>query len=253
MTTHTLLVLFFAGIACGAINAAAGGATLLGFPVLLSVGLPPSVANASNFIATMPGYAAAIPSYIGELNHIKSSAIVNIVSSIAGAVVGSILLVLSDADIFTKLIPYLLLTATLLYACSNRISQYFLHNSSLLNMRNVRVSNSILFLVCIYGGYFGAGLGIIMFSILRIIGFNDFHSANALKNVIITFVSLVSIGIFSSNALISWPEASIMMLGSAIGGYQCAKYAKRIPQHYLHNFVIGFGSLSTLYYFIVTP
>lgn len=250
MDIYTIMILFVAGIACGGINAAAGGATLLGFPVLLSVGLPPSVANASNFIATMPGYAAAIPSYMGELRQMNSSAIVNIVSSVAGAAIGSIFLVISEDDVFVVLIPYLLLTATLLYAFSNKLNRYFMRENSLINVGDVRVSNLMIFVVCIYGGYFGAGLGIIMFSILKIIGYSNFHDANALKNVIITFVSLVSIGIFASRSLISWPEATIMMLGSAVGGYQCARLAKRIPQYYLHSFVIGFGAISTLYYFL---
>ena len=250
MTILTFLTLFAAGIACGGINAVAGGATLIGFPILLGVGLPPSVANASNFIATMPGYAAAIPSYLGELKQMNRSASVNTLSSVLGAALGSVLLVFGGDDIFSKLIPYLLLTATLLYAFSDRINRYFSTEGSLIDVESTRVSNLILFVICIYGGYFGAGLGIIMFSVLKIVGYSDFHNANALKNVIITLVSLVSIGIFASGSLISWPESLAMMAGSALGGYQCAKFAKRIPQLYLHYFVIIFGAVSTLYYFV---
>ena len=244
------LLLFGAGLVCGGLNAVAGGATLLGFPVLLSVGLPPPVANASNFVATVPGYAAAIPSCLRELRRmVRQSVIVQIISATAGATLGSILLVLGDSDFFTQLVPWLLLIATALYAGSDKIGAYFSKNHSLFNIKNIYISNVIIFFVCIYGGYFGAGLGIIVFALLKIIGYNNFHDANALKNVMITAVSLVSIGIFSSNALIAWPEAGAMMFGSALGGYYCAKWAKKIPQRYLHRAVVTLGMSYTLYAF----
>lgn len=249
MSWDVIVFLFLTGTLCGAINAIAGGGTLLGFPVLLSVGLPPSVANASNFIATMPGYAAAIPSYMDELRGLKSSAVTNTISSAIGAITGSILLVIGGDTIFSKLIPYLLCSATLLYAFSGQINAVFSRDGSLLNTNNNAVGNVILFVVCIYGGYFGAGLGIIMFSVLRIIGYLDFHEANALKNVIITIVSLVSIAVFASGSLISWPESTVMMAGSALGGYQSAKYAKNVPQKLLRQLVIAFGTVLTIYYF----
>ncbi len=249
MAWETIVLLLLAGMVCGGINAIAGGATLLGFPVLLSIGLPPNVANASNFIATMPGYAASIPAYTTELRGLRKPAFVNVMFSTAGAGIGSILLVLGGEAVFTGLIPYLLLTATLLYGFSDRIHRYFMRPELWLNMNNIWFSNSILFSTCIYGGYFGAGLGIIMLSILRIIGYADFHQANGLKNVIITAVSLFSIAIFMGSSLIAWPEAITMMIGATIGGYKCAQFAKRIPPEYLHKFVLVFGTVATVYYF----
>ncbi|MEM7005938.1 MAG: sulfite exporter TauE/SafE family protein [Pseudomonadota bacterium] len=243
--------LFLAGVACGGINAIAGGGTLIGFPVLLGAGLPPTVANATNFIATMPGYAAAIPSYLGELKQLSQSAMTNTLWTVAGATLGSLLLVLSGDAVFVGLIPYLILTATLLYAFSDRVNRLFSSEKVRLNAKGIRLSNLILFIVCIYGGYFGAGLGIILFSALKIVGYCDFHHANALKNLIITVASLVSIGIFIFGSLIAWPEAITMMLGSALGGYVTAKKAKLMSQNYLHLFVTLFGFASTIYYFVV--
>jgi uncharacterized membrane protein YfcA len=114
---------FFAGVVCGAINAVAGGATLIGFPVLMSVGLPPSVANASNFLATLPGYAAAIPNYLEEIRHLKHSIKPILVVSVIGGMLGSVIPLVSPSAIFVKLTPYLLLMATLLYAFGGSLNR----------------------------------------------------------------------------------------------------------------------------------
>lgn len=249
MTILTFVTLFIAGLACGGINAVAGGATLIGFPVLIAAGLPPVVANASNFIATMPGYAAAIPTYMSELREMERSALVHAGCSILGAAVGSVLLVIGDDAIFADLVPYLILIATMLYAFSDPIQRYFATQGAHVGVARPQISGGILFLICIYGGYFGAGLGIILFAVLKIVGYAEFHRANALKNVVVTLVSLVCIAIFMGSSLISWPEALVMMVGSAIGGYQCAKYAKRISPQHLHVCVVLFGLASSVYSF----
>ena len=159
------------------------------------------------------------------------------------------LLIFGGEALFTNLIPYLLLIATILYGLGDKIRRYFSQPETFLNINNVWFSNSVLLIVCIYGGYFGAGLGIIMLSVLRIIGYDDFHQANALKNVIITVVSIFIVTIFMGSSLIAWPEALTMMVGSTIGGYQCAKFAKKIPSGYLHKFILAFGTIATVYYF----
>ncbi len=249
MSADIVIYLFLAGMLCGAINAIAGGATLVGFPVLISLGLPPNVANASNFLATMPGYAAAIPSYAKELRRMKKAIYPILLASLLGGGLGSVILVISPSDIFVQLTPYLLFIATLLYATGGLINRWvsaFLKTESL---QQSKFSNIAFFGFSIYGGYFGAGLGIIILSILKIVGYRDFHESNAIKNIMITLVSLLSIAIFIAGGLIAWPQALVMMTGSAIGGYLAAKEAKRVPQNLLRYAIIVVGFSFSGYYF----
>lgn len=237
---------------CGAVNAIAGGATLIGFPVLISVGLPPSVANASNFLATMPGYAAAIPSYAKELRRMKKSIYPLLFVSLIGGGLGSLILVFSPSEVFVKLTPYLLLLATLLYAFGGKINIWVTACLKSDNLQESTFGKVSVFISSIYGGYFGAGLGIIVLSILKIIGYRDFHQSNALKNIMMTLISLLSIVIFIGGGLIAWPEALIMMVGSAIGGYFAASQAKRVPQQLLRLCIIAIGLGFSGYYFYAT-
>lgn len=249
MSLITIIYLFFAGALCGAINAIAGGATLIGFPVLISVGLAPSVANASNFLATMPGYAAAIPSYAKELRRMKSSLFPLLGASLLGGGLGSVILVFSPSAIFVKLTPFLLLIATMLYAFGNQINQWVVYYLKDDNLKHSTFGKIATFGASIYGGYFGAGLGIIVLSILKIIGYQDFHQSNALKNMMMTLISLLSIAIFIAGGLIAWPEALTMMVGSGLGGHLAAKHAKKVPQQMLKRCIIVVGLGFSGYYF----
>lgn len=246
----TFLYLFITGLCCGAINAISGGSSLLSFPVLISTGLPANIANASNFLATMPGYAAAIPFYRKEFRKLKKTLLSIIVAGSLGAITGSLLLLISSSDIFIKLTPYLLLSATLLYALGDTIHQWIIKHCHNLQLKEGRAGQLLVYVFSIYGGFFGAGMGIIMFSLLRIMGYSDFHQANAIKNLMITLMSLISITIFILGGLIAWPEALAMMLGSAIGGYQMVKYAHKVPQKLLSYFIILLGLSFSSYYFL---
>ena len=250
MSVEIIIYLFAAGILCGAINAVVGGATLVGFPVLISVGLPPNVANASNFLATMPGYAAAIPFYMKELRNMGRRALLIILVSVIGGGLGSVILIISPSEIFVTLTPYLLLIATLLYAFGGRIHDYFARRRDGEDMKDSLLGKVSIFSFSIYGGYFGAGLGIIILSILKIIGYHDYHESNALKNLMITAVSLLSIGIFIAGGLVSWPESIVMMCGSALGGMGAANYARRIPQGMLKSAIVALGLGFSAYYFM---
>ncbi|MEH6578387.1 MAG: sulfite exporter TauE/SafE family protein [Amphritea sp.] len=252
MALDIFIYLFFAGVLCGVINAVAGGATLIGFPVLISVGLPPNVANASNFLATMPGYAAAIPSYAKELRRMGKSTVKIVVISMLGGVLGSFILIASPSQIFVKLTPYLLLVATLLYASGDILNRYISKHTNDADLKNSRLGMASIFTFSIYGGYFGAGLGIIVLSILKIIGYSDFHESNAIKNIMITAVSILSIIIFMGGGLISWPESLVMMTGSTIGGFSAARYARNFPQRLLKNIIIFLGLSFSAYYFAAT-
>ncbi|MEO0569220.1 MAG: sulfite exporter TauE/SafE family protein [Pseudomonadota bacterium] len=239
MTVYEVSTLMFIGLFGGAWNAVAGGATLFTFPALMAVGLPPVVANATNYLALLPSNAAALPAFRQELYAVRGHLPVLVVVSGAGAIVGSLLLLISDPEVFTALIPALILVATLLFAFGERL------RAGLIRLAGDKASDksiyAALFVCSIYGGYFGAGLGIILLAIAQLLGVTQFHTANAIKNLLATSFTLLSILVFGLGGLIAWPQAFVMMAGSTIGGYIGGRFSKRVNQGVLRAAVILFG------------
>jgi len=153
----------------------------------------------------------------------------------------------SHEALFIGLIPFLIMAATVLFACGPSISERL--QKSKPAQSSSWLMFLLLFLFSIYGGYFGAGLGIILLAIVQIMGFADFHVANSLKNLLATSFTLVSIVIFGFGGIIAWPEAFTMMIGSSVGGYVGGRVGRLINQRYLRLFVIGFGVILSLVYF----
>lgn len=247
METTTAIFLIAVGLVGGAWNAIAGGATLFTFPALMAVGLPPVVANATNFLAMLPSNAAAIPAYRTELRAIGSRVWPLVFVSGAGALFGSLLLVMSEQALFEFLIPFLILTATILFAFGSKIAD--LLKRRLFGGAPTTALFGALFVFSIYGGYFGAGLGIILLSIVQIMGFTPFNVANSLKNLLATSFTLISIAVFGAGGVIAWPEAFAMMIGSAMGGYMGGRFARLIDEFYLRVSVIAFGFILSAVYF----
>lgn len=247
MTFSSIILLLSCGIVGGAWNAVAGGATLFTFPALMAVGLPPVVANATNYLALLPSNAAALPAYRKELKEIGNALWPVLIVSGLGAMAGPLLLINSDPAIFIAMVPYLIFLATCLFAFGKTLNKW------LRLVANERTSRTLvytaLFIFSIYGGYFGAGLGIILLAIAQIIGFTEFHKANSIKNLLATCFTTISIIIFGIGGLIAWPEAGTMMVGSTIGGYAGARYAKYVNEKYLRMVVITFGLLLSFVYF----
>lgn len=247
MTWDASLFLVVIGVFGGAWNAVAGGATLFTFPALMAVGLPPVVANATNYLALLPSNAAALPAYREELRSVGKTIWPLVAVSGAGALAGSVLLLLTEDALFLTLVPFLILTATAFFAFGDRVSVWITGT-----LDDVSAAGSLyvaLFLFSIYGGYFGAGLGIILLAIVQIMGFRSFHVANSLKNLLATSFTILSIGVFGVGGLIAWPEAGLMMIGSTTGGYLGARYARHANERYLRIAVIAFGLILSLVYF----
>ena len=244
--------LFLVGIGLigGVWNAIAGGATLFTFPALMAVGLPPVTANATNFLALLPSNAAALPAYRKELRGLGKALLPLLVISAFGALAGSLLLVVSDPDLFVVLIPFLILLATSLFAFGERLRAQLISWAG--EGRGTSLVYGFLFFASVYGGYFGAGLGIILLAIAQVMGFSDFHVANSIKNLLATSFTVLSIVVFGLGGLIAWPEASAMMVGSTLGGYAGGVLAKRISTRYLRGAVICFGIVLSITYFART-
>ncbi|MEM9430559.1 MAG: sulfite exporter TauE/SafE family protein [Pseudomonadota bacterium] len=242
------MLLVTVGLLAGIWNAIAGGATLFSFPALMALGLSPMVANATNFVALFPANLAALPAYGPELRAVGRALLPILGTSCLGAAAGSALLLISDPALFRVLIPFLLLLATLLFAFGDRLRAGLIALAG--EARGAHIAFAALFLTSIYGGYFGAGLGIILLGIAQILGYEDFHTANAIKNLTATGFVLVSIAVFGLGGLIAWPEALTMMAGSTMGGYLGGRIAKRVNQRLLRSAVIAFGLILTAVYIL---
>ena len=250
ISIEIILLLFAAGFLAGGINVIAGGATLVTFPVLLAVGLPPTVANASNFVAVLPGNAAGVPAYAKEIIDNRAAAIRFVLASLAGGAVGCVLLIYSTDNFFIRIVPWLILTATLLYAFGGKINKAISAHNGGKSIAQGLPTYFLIFLASIYGGYFGAGLGVIMLAVFNMVGFSDFHEANALKNLTNTVIGALGVLIFAASGLIAWPHALVMMVGAAVGGYVTVLFARRISQKLLKNAVITLGFSLSAYYFL---
>ncbi|MEM7121888.1 MAG: sulfite exporter TauE/SafE family protein [Pseudomonadota bacterium] len=248
MGIDTVAFLIAIGLFGGIWNAVAGGATLFTFPALMAAGLPPVVANATNYLALLPSNAAALPAYRKELKTVGAALWPLVIVSGAGAMVGAGLLVVSDEAFFVFVVPYLILAATFFFAFGERIRHVIVERGG---ERKASVGlYGALFVFSIYGGYFGAGLGIILLAIAQVMGFRSFHVANAIKNLLATSFTVLSIAIFGVGGLIAWHEAILVMIGSTAGGYLGGRYARLVNERYLRFAVIAFGLVLAGVYFV---
>ncbi len=241
--------MFAAGALGGAINAVAGGGSFVTFPALLFTGVAPVAANATNTLALWIGVTASGGAYRKRLNISRRVMIPLILTSVVGGLAGAVLLVKTPAQTFLRVLPWLLLGATLLFAfgkhLTGRIAAGIAHESS-----NAAVAGASVFelIVAVYGGYFGGGMGIMNLAMLSALGMTDIHAMNALKVVLSGVINGVATFTFIATGAIVWPEAVVMTLGAILGGYFAAHYAQRLPQSWIRFFVLLVGSAMTVYF-----
>jgi uncharacterized protein len=217
----------------------------------LFTGVGPVAANATNTLALWIGVTASGGAYRKHLNISRRVMIPLILTSIVGGLAGAILLVKTPAQTFLRVLPWLLLGATLLFAfgkhLTGRISAGISHQSS-----NAAIAGASVFElgVAIYGGYFGGGMGIMNLAMLSALGMTDIHAMNALKVVLAGVTNGVATLTFIAAGAILWPQAIVMTLGASLGGYSAAHYAQRLPQSWIRIFVLLVASAMTVYFFL---
>lgn len=254
MDTHIAYGLLFAtGLLAGITNAIAGGGTFFTFPVLIWVGVSPLVANTTNMLALLPANLAALPALRNQLGQIGRSIRPVLFAGSLGSAIGAILLLWLGADIFASLVPYLIGFATILFATAPAIRRILVGRASEGAPSLGLLSLALIFGFCIYGGYFGAGLGQILLAALILVGFSDLNEANALKNIAVFAVGCVAVVIFGLGGSIHWPYAIVMMISSTIGGYLGGMMSIALPQKFLRTGIICFGACLTIYYFLTSP
>jgi uncharacterized protein len=251
-----LTVIALISAASGAVNSIAGGGTLLTFPALLGLGVPAIAANATSTVALWPGSFASLMGYRRELVGVERWATRLAVPSLLGGLVGAVLLLITPEARFRALVPWLVFGATLLFALQGPVMRWLRQrlqvSASAEPIRALDPSPLVLtsqFAVGIYGGYFGAGAGIVMLAVFGLMGLTNIHQMNGLKNINgICFNGIAAIA-FAVMGQVNWPIALVMAIGSSAGGYAMSGLAQRVPQAWVRHAVtmIGIGSAIWLF------
>ncbi|MEH6471422.1 MAG: sulfite exporter TauE/SafE family protein [Halopseudomonas sp.] len=247
-----LFFLFLAGLFGGVINSVAGGGSFITFPALLFVGISPISANATNTFASCAGYLSGAYAFRQDLYQHRAELPRIILISVIGGVLGAWLLLQTPESVFQQAIPWLLLFATLLFIFGGQLNTLLKQLAS--RHRHASSVGALLLMllllgVCIYGGFFNAGLGIITLSYLALAGHTNINTMNGLKLLISTAVSLIAIALFIYNDVIAWYEGTIVLLGTLLGGYIAAHISRQLPQQQVRTAVVIASCAITVYFF----
>jgi len=245
-----LVIVAGAAAIAGVINAVAGGGTLITFPALVALGVPPIVANATSTVALWPGTMASMWGYRRELSGARRWATAFAIPSFAGGIIGAILLLQTPEKRFVAIVPWLIFGATALFMAQRPLMAALADAGSVrreVNGADGRLlppSASFLlyqFAVSVYGGYFGAGAGILMLASLGLMGLTNIHQMNGLKNWGGGVMNLVAVAIFAVSGIVDWAIALAMAVGAGIGGIGGSLMAQRVGQVWVRRAIVVIG------------
>ncbi len=243
MTIFELSLLASASFIAGIINSIAGGGSFLTFPALVFTGVPTIAANATSAVAVFPGYLSGALGFSKELKEYpKSKFLLLIILSIMGGIGGSLLLLITPASVFSYIIPWLLGFATLLFAFGDFVGKWAKKNSN----SNGITGNLATLIVCIYGGYFNGGLGIVLLALFSTLGLRDIHLMNGLKNIMSFALSAASVVTFAIAGIVFWQQAFIMMIAATIGGYFGVVVARKLSKNTIRVIIVLIGLIMTI-------
>ncbi|MBZ0130543.1 MAG: sulfite exporter TauE/SafE family protein [Rhodobacteraceae bacterium] len=239
-------ILALAGFGAGMVNTIAGGGTFLTFPALIWAGVPPVTANATSTVAVFPGYLGGALGYVAELKTLTRAQVIRLTAiTLAGGLIGSLLLLVSSNAAFSAIVPFLLLFATTAFLFGDKLKTWAEAQS-----RGLRPEGAMgLFLVSLYGGYFNGGLGIVLLALFALWGWRNIHLMNGVKSGLSFALSAISVVTFAVAGLVVWPLALLMMVSAIIGGYAGARVAKAIPVSVVRGIVALIGySMSAVFF-----
>jgi len=247
MDGTSVLLLFAAGLAGGVVTAIVGGASLITFPAMLAAGLPAIVANASNTVAMSPGNLIAAVADLERRPRWDRSFVGLVLICVGGSIGGALLLVATPAAAFTAVVPALIGFATLLFALSGRIRQWIVAHREPAASAD-RLSRLLFLPVAIYGGYFGAGMSVMLLALLSVSRGDDFRTANVLKNLLSGLTGLVAVVVFIERGVVDWSPTLAMMAGALTGGFVGGRLVRVLPPPLVRWIVIVLGSALTVIY-----
>lgn len=249
-------LLALAAFGAGVLNAIAGGGSFLTLPALVFTGVPPIAANATSALAVSPGYLGSVWGFRAELQVLDARLLRReaLLASVGG-VAGALLLLVTPAKVFSGLIPWLLLFATVLFALGPRIAGRGRRGADGVD-GDVAGTTALarwrmpgLLLVSVYGGYFNGGLGILLMALYTLTGEGRIHTANALKNFNSFVLSILSVVAFALAGAIQWPQGVWMMVWATLGGFAGARLARRLPAQWVRTLVIATGVVMSAVFF----
>ncbi len=247
-------LLIGAGALAGVMNAIAGGGTIVTFPSLILAGLSSIVANATSTVALLPGALSSLAGYRKRIPTVVRWLRLFAPVSLVGGLIGGILLVQTPSSMFDRFVPFLILFATVLFMAHSFFSRLFasrqVQKGAEPSRRWIIGAMAFQLGVAIYGGYFGAGIGILMLASLGMLGFEDVHEMNTVKVVLGFMINVVAAAYFIASGLIEWAEAGIMAGGTIAGGFLGAHYAQKVKQTTVRRLitVIGLGISAYMFY-----
>ena len=244
--------LLAAALVAGAVNAVAGGGSLISFPALLVAGYPAKTANVTNTVALWPGYLGGSLGYRNELRYQRRRIAFLLAPSVLGAIAGSAILLSTSEDAFEAIVPFLILFATALMAFQKQLAALAERHSLAASGPDhfPLLLHGAVFLSAVYGAYFGAGLGIIMLAVLGILIPDDLQRLNALKGMLSLLINGVAVIYFAAFGPVEWAPAAVMAIGALAGGYFGAGVARRLGQERLRTAVVAFGLVIAFVLFI---
>lgn len=246
--------LFSAAVVAGAINSVAGGGSFISFPALLFTRIAPISANATNTAAMWPGTIASTVAYWREMSQPRVRKVLPplLLTGFAGGIVGASILLKTPQATFMKMVPWLLLGATLLFVSSGKISAWVrAKGEHATRRRSLFVAALALELfISVYIGFFGAGAGILVLAVLALLDIGNIHAMNGLKSLLVSSVNLVALVLFIRARVVVWPEALVMLVGAVAGGYGGAYYAQKVNPVMIRRLVIVIGFGMSAYFFV---
>lgn len=249
-----LNLVFLAALAAGAINALAGGGTLITFPTLIAVGVPPVMANITSTVALCPGYFGATWAQFATIKQQKRRVLLILPAALIGGLLGAWLLTQTNESTFQALVPFLILGASLLLAVQQPFSRWIKQRLNQKDSTHSYLAEvwilPLLVIAAIYGGYFGAGLSVVVLAALALILEGSLTELNALKQAVAFCVNVAAAVFFLFSDQVVWLAAGIMAVGALLGGILGGKLADRIPANTLRWLVVGLGIIIALVYWI---
>ena len=238
-----------AAFAAGVLNAIAGGGSFLTFPALVFVGVPPIMANATSALAVSPGYFGSTLGFKPELRALPRERLVReMLICAVGGVAGALLLLVTPARLFSGIVPWLLLFATVLFAAGPTIAKRA-QAAAPDGQATVRWREPALLAVAVYGGYFNGGLGILLMALYTVAGESRLNVVNALKNLNSLVLSWLSVAAFVIAGAIAWQPGLLMMVAATAGGFMGARWSKRLPVAWVRGGVIVTGLVMSAVFF----
>ncbi|MGM0450976.1 MAG: sulfite exporter TauE/SafE family protein [Pseudomonadota bacterium] len=244
----TWSMLIAAAFLGGGINAIAGGGSFFTFPALVWAGVPPVAANASGTLALLPGYMASTWGFREDLRapeRLSMGAV--LATSLIGGSIGAGLLLITPDDVFSGIVPWLLLAATLLFALGPWLLRHLNTDGG---ESSATIQITALLVVCVYGGYFNGGLGIVLLAAFGLIGHSGLNRMQGLKNLVSAVLTAIAVALYAIGGAIFWLQALVMMISAIAGGYVVARVARRLPEQAIRFVVITTGAVMTVLFFL---